>query len=69
MANEQIAISVNHEGASLLLSAGCVLLEENQQRTKVYTQGYEVVIRRVPEPTGLNDALTPLVPNPRLYDN
>ena len=69
MKHEQISISVNDEGASLLLSPGCVLLEDSKQRMKVYTQGFEVVITPVPRPKGLNGALMMLVPNPRLYDN
>jgi hypothetical protein len=69
MNHEQISISVGDEGFSLLFSPGCVLLEENDQRTKVYVQGFEVVVRRLPEPTSMNDALMMLAPNPRLYDN
>ena len=69
MSHEQISISVSDEGACLLLSPGCVLLEDGKQRMKVYAQGFEVVITPVPRPEGLNDDLMMLVPNPRLYDN
>ena len=69
MNHEQISISVNEDGARLLLSPGCVLLEDSKQRMKVYAQGFEVVITPVARPKGLNDDLMMLVPNPRLYDN